>query len=97
METKIKISVGEKLLVIFKNNSAVLSVDRKRTKKEFTLLKGDGTPLVVKSGFSTDFGVTANVDIIKGDNNIILKMGEKILYTLPLSEHWIIKEKEEGN
>ena len=100
METKIKISVEEKSLVIFKNNSAKLLVDKKRSKKEFVILKGDGTTLVVKSGFSIDFGVTAEVDIVKEDDKIILKMrGEKILYVLPVNECWEVtelKKIEEG-
>ena len=94
METKIKISVEEKSLVIFKNNSAKLLVDKKRSKKEFIILKGDGTTLVVNSGFSIDFDVTAEVDIIKGDDRIILRMGERILYILPVNECWEVIEPE---
>lgn len=94
MKTRIKISVEEKSLIILKNNSAKLLVDKKRSKKEFIILKGDGTTLTVKSGFSIDFGVTAEVDIIKEDDRIILKMGEKILYVLPVNECWEVIEPE---
>ena len=94
MKTRIKISVEEKSLVIFKNNSAKLLVDKKRSKKEFIILKGDGTTLTVKSGFSIDFGVTAEVDIIKEDDKIILKMREKILYIIPVNECWEVIDME---
>ena len=95
MKTRIKISVEEKSLTIFKNNSAKLLVDKKRSKKEFIILKGDGTPLVVKSGFSIDFSVTAEVDIVKEDDKIILKMGEeRILYIIPVNECWEVIDPE---
>ena len=94
MKTRIKISVEEKSLVIFKNNSVKLIVDKKRSKKEFIILKGDGTTLVVKSGFSIDFGVTAEIDIIKEDDKIILKLGEKILYIIPVNECWEVIDPE---
>lgn len=87
MKTSIKISIEEKSLTIFKNNSTKFRVDKKRGKKEFIILKGDGTTLVVKSGFSIDFSVTAEVDIVKEDDKIILKMGEeRILYIIPVNE-----------
>ena len=94
METKIKISVEEKSLVIFKNNLAKLLVDKKRSKKEFIILKGDGTTLIVKSGFSIDFSVTSKVDIIKEDDKIIFKMRERILFIIPINECWEVIEPE---
>lgn len=93
METKIKISVEEKSLVIFKNNSAIYKFKRRGNSAEL-LLKGDGTTLVVKSGFGIDFSVTAEVDIVNEDDKIILKMGEKVLYVLPVSKSWKVVEPE---
>ena len=94
MKTRIKISVEEKSLVIFKNNTAIYKFERGGNSAEL-LLKGDGKPLIVKSGFSIDFSVTAEVDIIvEEDDKIVLKMGEKILYVIPVSKSWKVIDME---